>query len=148
MSLSAETARLLNEYEGTAVRKPVPKLKVCPKPNPKQKAHKAPLAYINGYIVWFALFVLFCAGTMVKLSINARNNELQCQIQQMREQIDILEAEEVRLNSEMNALYAPDSIEAWAEEHGMVKAEAYQITYLDLSEGDKVVLSGGKTPRK
>ena len=146
MSLSTETARLLNEYDGTAVRKPAPRPKVTPKP--KQETHKAPQVYVNGYIVWFALFILFCAGTMVLLSLDARNNELQSQIQQTREQIDILEAEKVRLNSEMNALYTPDKIEEWAEEHGMVKVDASQITYIDLSEGDKVVLSGGKTPRR
>ncbi len=44
-------------------------------------------------------------------------------------------------------MVSTEKIEYYAEEVlGMVKAESNQITYIDLSEGDKIVVSGDKVP--
>ena len=46
----------------------------------------------------------------------------------------------------LQVVYAADKIENYAENVlGMVKAESYQISYIDLSEGDKIVVSGDRT---
>lgn len=90
-------------------------------------------------------FVCFCLLTCL-LYMRSLSDKVTSQISTVKSQIDIAEGECVRLNAEMNSRISNEKIEKYAENVlGMVKAESYQITYLDLSEGDKVVLSGDKT---
>ena len=64
----------------------------------------------------------------------------------MESQIEIEKGETVRLNAELSSKISTDKIEDYAENVlGMVKAENYQINYIDLSEGDQILISGDKT---
>lgn len=68
------------------------------------------------------------------------------EIAAVQSDIKIAEGENVRLNAELSTLMSSDKIENYAENVlGMVKAESYQISYIDLSEGDEIVVSGDKT---
>lgn len=83
------------------------------------------------------------------LFAKAEINELDKQISSVEAQIEIQEGEAVRLNAELSGMLSASRIEEIAEEElGMVKAESYQITYIDLSEGDEIVVSGDKIPGK
>ena len=95
------------------------------------------------------LMVCFVAGCLCFLGLlvmESKINALDKQISSVENQIDIQEGEAVRLNAELSSKISSDKIENYAENVlGMVKAESYQISYIDLSEGDEIVVSGDRT---
>ncbi len=95
------------------------------------------------------LMVCFVAGCLCFLGLlvmESKINALDKQISSIENQIDIQEGEAVRLNAELSSKISSDKIENYAENVlGMVKAESYQISYINLSEGDEIVVSGDKT---
>ncbi len=95
------------------------------------------------------LMVFFVAGCLCFLGLlvmDSKINALDKQISSVESKIDIQEGEAVRLNAELSSKISSDKIENYAENVlGMVKAESYQISYIDLSEGDEIVVSGDKT---
>ncbi len=92
-------------------------------------------------------FCVLCVSLMVVLLVmQTKNDNLTTEIASVQSDIKIAQGENVRLNAELNSMIASDRIEEYAEnELGMVKAESYQINYIDLSEGDEIVVSGEKT---
>lgn len=104
-------------------------------------------ATVNPAVVNALLFCLIgCVCLVATLMLEARSNELSKQISSIENQISIAHGESVSLNAQLSSRVSTDKIETYAEEVlGMVKAESYQISYIDLSEGDKVVVSGDKT---
>lgn len=95
------------------------------------------------------LIVVCVAGCLCFLGLlvmESKINALERQIASVESKIDIQEGEAVRLNAELSSKISSDKIEDYAENVlGMVKAENYQISYIDLSEGDEIVVSGDKT---
>ena len=75
----------------------------------------------------------------------AESDKLDVQIAAVQNEISIAEGETVRLNAELNSMIDSQKAIEYAENRlGMVKAENYQITYIDLSEGDEFVVAGEK----
>lgn len=106
------------------------------------KSVALPSAVIKAAVV----VAVFCAVWMGLLVMQAKCESITSQITDLREQMDIAEGEKVRLTAELNSKMSTEKIEDYAvNKLGMVKAESYQINYIDLSEGDKVVVSGGKS---
>ncbi len=92
----------------------------------------------------FAAVSLACIAFM--LLARAQSDELTREIAKLENDIKTAQSENVRLDTAINSLTSMDRVEFYAEEVlGMVKAENYQITYIDMSKGDTIVLSGGKT---
>ncbi len=92
------------------------------------------------------LGVAGCLSFLGLLVMNSRINALDRQIANLENEISIQECESVRLSAELSSKISSDKIESYAENVlGMVKAESYQISYIDLSEGDEIVVSGDKT---
>jgi len=90
------------------------------------------------------LCVLF-ALTVVNLFMISECDRLDSQIAAMENEVSIAEGETVRLNAELNSMIDTEKVIEYAETKlGMVKAESYQITYINLSEGDEFVVSGDK----
>ena len=78
--------------------------------------------------------------------MESKCNALDKQISSVQSELSIAQGESVRLNAELNGMISTEKIENYAENVlGMVKAESYQISYIDLSEGDKIVVSGDRT---
>ena len=92
-------------------------------------------------------FCVVCFGmVVVLLMMQTKCDTLMTEIAAVQSDIKIAEGENVRLNAELSTLMSSDKIENYAENVlGMVKAESYQISYIDLSEGDEIVVSGDKT---
>ncbi len=92
-------------------------------------------------------FCALCVSLMVVLLVmQTKNDNLMTEISSVQSEIEIAKGENVRLNAELNSMFASDRIEEYAEkELGMVKAESHQINYIDLSQGDEIVVSGEKT---
>ena len=75
----------------------------------------------------------------------AECDKLDSQIAAMENEVAIAEGETVRLNAELSSMVDTEKVIEYAENKlGMVKAESYQITYIDLSQGDEFVVSGDK----
>ena len=88
--------------------------------------------------------ILF-ALTVANLFMIAECDRLDSQIANLQNEVSIAEGETVRLNAELNSMIDTQKVIEYAEnELGMVKAESYQITYIDLSEGDEFVVAGDK----
>lgn len=93
-----------------------------------------------------AVFAVGCMCFLALLAMEAKVNALNRKIATISNEIEIQEGEAVRLNAELSSKISSDKIENYAENVlGMVKAESYQISYIDLSEGDEIVVSGDKT---
>ncbi len=85
------------------------------------------------------------ALTIGALFMNAECDRLDSQIASLEKDISIAEGETVRLNAELNSMVDTEKVIEYAETKlGMVKAESYQITYIDLSQGDEFVVAGDK----
>ncbi len=76
--------------------------------------------------------------------VGIQGNILNTEIETYKAQISAAESESVELNSTLNSMISPEKVEKYIEKHGMVKIESHQITYVDLSHGDSVVVSGDK----
>lgn len=92
-------------------------------------------------------FACFCFSLMIAfLVLQTKNDMMDAEITQVNKNIEIAEGEEVRLNAELNSLISSDKIDIYAQEVlGMVKAESHQISYIDRSENDEIVVSGDKS---
>lgn len=99
--------------------------------------------------VFKKIMVCFVAGLVMiacLVAMRSKCDSLNSQIEEANKALNISKSENVRLNAELNSMIAVEKIEDYAENVlGMTKIEAYQVTYIDLSEGDEVVVSGDKT---
>ena len=85
------------------------------------------------------------ALTVGALFMNSECDRLDSEIASLEKEISIAEGETVRLNAELNSMVDTEKVIEYAETKlGMVKAESYQITYIDLSQGDEFVVAGDK----
>lgn len=92
-----------------------------------------------------ACFCVLFAFTIVNLYMNAQCDKLDSDITKLKTDVAVQEGETVRLNAELNAMVDTEKVIEYAETKlGMVKAESYQITYIDLSQGDEFVVAGDK----
>lgn len=118
------------------------------KRKPQSRAQTDAQAALYRRRMFKALSVSLCMLVFVAAIIYTRvqADEAQREITKLQKNITAIQSENVRLNMELSSKISMDKVEDYAENTlGMVKAENYQITYIDLSEGDEVVLSGGKT---
>ena len=74
-----------------------------------------------------------------------RLDEVTIKTNDLRQELSMAESENVRMSMELNSKVTLDKVEKYATEQlGMVKLESYQIKYVDISEGNKTILSGNK----
>lgn len=72
-------------------------------------------------------------------------DELNRNIQSQKAKLDVLNSQNTALEMKMNSMVSLDKVEEYAENQlGMVKQEAYQVEYVDLTDSEKVLVSGGK----
>lgn len=150
----------LSLFEPQVIEKPKTKNNTEPVTNPKKKTANKTSAKTsvqqnrnsNQVVLSPALFkavalgVMFCLCVVALLIMESKCNALDKQISSVQSELSIAQGESVRLNAELNSMISTEKIENYAENVlGMVKAESYQISYIDLSEGDKIVVSGDKT---
>lgn len=92
-----------------------------------------------------AIVLCLLSAVVVRLFMFVESDKLDVQIATVEKQISIEEGETVRLSAELNSMIDSQKAIEYAETKlGMVKAENYQITYIDLSEGDEFVVAGDK----
>ena len=94
-----------------------------------------------------SMVIVLCllSAVVVRLFMFVESDKLDAEIASVESKISIQEGETVRLNAELNSMIDSQKAIEYAETKlGMVKAENYQITYIDLSEGDEFVVAGEK----
>ena len=68
--------------------------------------------------------------------------ELSHEYTTVQKQLTIAQSEKTRLSMQLNSMVSLDKVEDYASKNlGMVKQQRSQVEYVDLSSGDKVVLS-------
>ena len=92
-----------------------------------------------------AIVLCLLSAVVIRLFMFVESDKLDAEIASVESQMAIQEGETVRLNAELNSMIDSQKAIEYAEDKlGMVKAENYQITYIDLSEGDEFVVAGEK----
>lgn len=90
-----------------------------------------------------ALVVTLFAGM---ISLDSALDEKVTKINMVQSQINEAKSEQIRLESELDALVSVDKLDYYAVNVlGMVKLEDYKITYVNNNEENHVVISGGKS---
>lgn len=112
----------------------------------KKESRATEKSAVPAYVVKAVAAAVVClAMVVVLLGMRSTCDKLNSEIEAAKSELKIAQSENTRLTAELNSMISADKIEDYAENVlGMVKVEAYQITYLDLSEGDEVVVSGDK----
>mgnify|MGYP003547121617 CR=1 FL=1 len=76
------------------------------------------------------------------VTAGAQRYELTKQIESVEKDLAAARSEQVRLNAELNSLTSITKIDSFATGIlGMTKLENYQVEYVDLSDGDRVLFS-------
>ena len=111
-------------------------------PITKEDKHEEEVRALKKSVALLAFVaVVFCIIAL-QISAGAKNYRLVREIQTAQASLDIAEAENVRLNSELNGITSIAIIDTYATEIlGMTKIENYQIECIDLSDGDAVIYS-------
>lgn len=112
-------------------------------PSVERNAKSLPVSTVVKQVAVFLAISLVCYFSVMYLRSSC--NALEYEIAKVQIEIAEQQSETIRLTSELNAMLSTEAIDEYAAKNGMVKAESYQVTYIDLSEGDKVVVSGGKS---
>lgn len=74
-----------------------------------------------------------------------RVDELTREVDSAAADLEIAQAETVRLNAALDSMISLEKVENYAKNDlGMTKVEGYQIEYIDLSGADSVSVSGSK----
>lgn len=99
-------------------------------------------AYVFKAAAFFAVCVVLI---FTLLMLHAQRDRLTAEIGTQKNRLSIAQSENVRLNAELSSKLSMSKIENYAENKlGMVKADNFQITYIDRSKGDKIVVSGNR----
>ena len=85
--------------------------------------------------------VLLVAVFALMIVSRVQLTELNDQISASREELAILRSETSRLTNELSAKTSAESVDAYADEHGMEKIESHQIEYITVDGGDKIEVS-------
>lgn len=116
-------------------------LKKVDKKSSQQKKRESRRAASN------SAFILFFAAVMLgvlclQISAGAKRYELSREIASLESKIEIEKSENVRLSSELNSITSIGKIDDYATKIlGMSKIESYQVEYIELAEGDKILYS-------
>jgi len=126
--------------------RPAPRPRVIEKSRAQLRAEamRSRKATIKALVICaiFFMFISFQIYSQVKV------DELDRELNAVNTEISILDSENTRLNMQLDAMISLEKVDQYAQEQlGMVKVENYQVTYVDLSGDDSVVVSGGKTYR-
>lgn len=109
----------------------------------QKKASKRSTLHSFVIMAVVALVVTLFAGI---LSLDSALDEKVTKINMVQSQINEAKSEQIRLESQLDALVSVDKLDYYAVNVlGMVKLEDYKITYVNNNEDNHVVISGGKS---
>lgn len=121
--------------------KPVSSYEIKKRRRERKEAHQQAM-WLRGGVLLISLIAIL---SVIYINMQAEINGLNKEIASITNKIEIQESERTRLEMELAAKFDTQFIEDYAQERGMRKAESYQIYYIDLSEGDEVLVSGNSS---
>lgn len=125
------------EYQPRTEVKQAPQLRVV-KTRKKAVAATRPMVIISYLCVGAILIALIAANICNRVALTNLSSDIETANRQLR----VLEGDAVRLNSQLESRMSLRTLEETASARlGLGKAERSQITYLNLSGSDKVILS-------
>ena len=81
----------------------------------------------------FALAMFLTIGAIIVCHVQLTN--LQLDITEKKNELSVIESENISLNMKYNSMMSMDKIDEYAQsELGMVKRESYQVEYFDISD--------------
>lgn len=128
----------LKEYYDSAARrvKQPPELKVV-----ENRGHGA--SFARAAIVFIMVLIIICATLYNQVALT----ELTSQIETAQTQLESLKNEQRRMLVQLESSTSLRTVQEIAETQlGMNKAESYQIQYVDLGCGDRVLLARERQP--
>lgn len=118
----------------------------------KKNKHATAISAIfqKSSIVKAAAILLVCLTIFgMKLFSQAKLDEVNRNISRTQKTLEESKAENVRLQMQLNSIVSIEKVEEYAVNTlGMVKIEAGQVEYIDLSEGNAVDISGSRAVKK
>ena len=95
-------------------------------------------SFMRGAVIFMVIAVLICVNLYNKMLLT----ELTTQIETRQEQYELLQNENRLMNMQLESMTSLRAVSEIAEnELGMAEVESYQIEYIDLGAGDRVVLA-------
>ena len=132
---NARTAAAPEIKKQPAVLKKVPEISERYKRNREISAGRTMLTML---VLTLFSFSMIC----MHVTAGAQRYELAKQIESVENQLTVAKSEKVRLSAELNSMTSITKIDSFATGIlGMTKLENYQVEYVDLSDGDKVIFS-------
>ena len=128
-----------------------PNVRVVVNKNKKRKGVSAVKAVANRSALAkvSAVLIVFLAVLGMLIHMQAKLDEVNRQIARSEKTLEETKSETVRLQMELNSIVSIEKVEDFAVNTlGMVKLETGQVEYIDLSEGDRVTVSGNRTLNK
>jgi cell division protein FtsL len=116
----------------------VPKVKQPPELHVVESRAVRTRAFYRKAIAVFLLVMGLFSATLYNRMILT---ELTAQVESAQNQYDTLVSENRRMQVELESKVSLRSIEQAAQALGMSRVESYQIEYVDLGEGDRVVVT-------
>ena len=119
-----------------------------PKPNltivrPKKITKQEFLAqkqYNKVMIIRFLILATLIVSLIApNICLHIKANELNHQITVISEELRMKKAEHTRLECELAAKFSPTNVQKYAESHGMVRRERYQIVYFDVGNENEII---------
>ena len=119
--------------------------------NKKNKhANAVSAVFKRSSILKAAAILLVCLTIFgLKLFSQAKLDEVNRNIARTQKTLEESKAENVRLQMQLNSIVSIEKVEEYAVNTlGMVKIEAGQVEYIDLSDGNAVDVSGSRAVKK
>lgn len=118
-------------------QKPAPKRPRRPKARTATSASVRPAQALR----WTAAGTLCLLALLAVMLCNVQITKLSDEVARAQKKLSSAQADEVRLNMQMQSRVSLDNVENYAvDKLGMQKAGEYQITYIHVTDQDKVVL--------
>lgn len=115
-----------------------PKVRSVEKVQVRERQKVSPLTVLGfGAVIGLAVLVLMSYIQLMVLSAGTV---------ELKQQLSVLETENVRLTTQYEQMYDLATVREAAEASGMSKPSGSQIYYIDLSEGDSAVVYQKKEP--
>ena len=123
----------LSKFEETPKKQATPMKLV--KPAPKRTVlGMAPAKILCGTLAIMAVTFAFILGKVQLTELNAA-------VSQANKNLETLQSETTRLDMELESMISLKNVEELAASMGLSRVESYQVEYISLAQGDKVVVA-------
>ncbi len=107
----------------------------------KDTRRRARRQSLMNVVVYLLLAVIAMGLVGYFITCNVRLTEMNKTLSDGQTQLNALQSEQVRLQSDLAGLTSPERINQYAQEHGLLPIDSNQIYYIEANEEDQVSLA-------